>query len=165
MPAHSLSPLHSLKPGKSASQQEAAFDMTPMIDMVFLLIVFFMCVTEMAKLENENLVLPRAKEGVQESKPGPRQVINVTYRPTIQGTRQVSQIIVQGQAYSHLDDLERFLKGRAHSTLSADGKIRLQVRIRADGRAPYQRIQQVMTACMKAGIKKLSFGTTPPDVH
>lgn len=165
MSASSLSPLNSMKPHKSASQQEAAFDMTPMIDVVFLLIIFFMCVTEMAKLENENLLLPRASEGVKDSRPGPRQVINVTYRPYLQGAHKTSQIIVKGKPYPHLKDLEGYLKGQAHLTKSTDGKVLLQVRIRADGRAPYQRIQQVMTACMKAGIKKISFGTTTPDTH
>ena len=38
--------------------KEAKMDMTPMIDVVFLLIIFFMVVTELVRLEIEPVTLP-----------------------------------------------------------------------------------------------------------
>ena len=54
-------------------------DMTPMIDVVFLLIIFFMVVTELSLSENADLTLPVAEmANVEEPQPGSRTLkINV----------------------------------------------------------------------------------------
>ena len=45
---------------KKAEMKDVQLQMTSMIDVVFLLLIFFMCVTEMNKLEAESLTLPIA---------------------------------------------------------------------------------------------------------
>jgi len=51
-------------------------DMTPMIDIVFLLIIFFMTVTQVSKLNKEQLELPKLK-GTEDQKPSVL-TVNVT---------------------------------------------------------------------------------------
>lgn len=63
------------RPGK-ASQSNAAIDLTPMIDVTFLLVIFFLCVTEMGRMELEQLCLPQARSALEEG-PSP------TNRPVV----------------------------------------------------------------------------------
>mgnify|MGYP000403866671 CR=1 FL=1 len=61
-------------------QKGVEMDMTPMIDIVFLLIVFFMVVTELA-VQQAVVILPVASESkVEEPQPGSRiLVVNVSF--------------------------------------------------------------------------------------
>jgi biopolymer transport protein ExbD len=137
-------------------------DLTPMIDCVFLLIIFFMCVTEMARVEFEQLTLPKANKAVEDvDVPKDRQVINVTYS-IVNNSEVVSNIIIRKVNYNDQDKLVAFLKTRAEKSGRNDkGVSKLQVKIRADGRVAYQQVQRVMVACMKAGISQISFGAEP----
>ena len=47
-------------PGKELKDAEAEMNMTPMIDVVFLLIIFFMLVSEISNLNMEDIQVPRA---------------------------------------------------------------------------------------------------------
>jgi biopolymer transport protein ExbD len=148
-------------------KEGAELDMTPMIDVVFLLIIFFMVVTEMSKRENEAVNLPRATQTIEDvNAPKSRIVVNVTYTaPTEINPRVVSNIIINGDKYNDQDGLIGYLKGRAaQAGKSADGiASELAVKIRADGHCEYQKVQRVMVACMKAGIAKVAFGAAPKD--
>lgn len=146
---------------KKREDVNAPMDMTPMIDCVFLLIIFFMCVTEMAQIEVEQLTLPKANMAVEDEKvPKDRQVINVTY--SIVGDEVLSNIIIRKVPYNNQDELVRFLKSRAEEAgRNEKGVSRLTVKIRADGKVAYQQVQRVMVACMKAGISNISFGAEP----
>jgi biopolymer transport protein ExbD len=130
---------------------ETKLKMTSMIDIVFLLIIFFMCVTEMSKLEAEAVTLPEAKKARDDSDPPKdRVVINVmrdgTYR-------------VMRTTYSK-SDLRNFLIKEAIRTRGQDGLSTLAVKIRADADAAYKYVQRIMMFCMdpKARIWKISFG-------
>jgi len=137
-------------------------DLTPMIDCTFLLLIFFMCVTEMAKVEFEQLTLPKALKAIEDKEvPKDRQVINVTYS-IVNNSEVVSNIIVRKVTYNEPDKLVAFLKTRAEKAgRDEKGVSRLSVKIRADGRVAYQQVQRVMVACMKAGISRISFGAEP----
>ncbi|HED65639.1 MAG TPA: biopolymer transporter ExbD, partial [Planctomycetes bacterium] len=52
---------------------EMEMNMTPMIDVVFLLIIFFMIITDLTQADLEQLQLPEAKSAV-EDKPDPKVV-------------------------------------------------------------------------------------------
>ena len=141
---------------------DAPMDLTPMIDCVFLLIIFFMCVTEMARNEVEQLTLPKANKAVKDDKaPKDRQIINVTY--TIVNNKEiVSNIIIRKVNFNNQDELVAFLKNKAERAgRNEKGVSKLTVKIRADGRVAYQQVQRVMVACMKAGISRISFGAEP----
>lgn len=140
----------------------AVTDLTPMIDCTFLLIIFFMCVTEMARVELEQLTLPKANKAINDvDVPKDRQVINVTYS-VVNNQEIVSNIIIRKVTYNEGEKLVAFLKTCAEKAGRDDkGVSRLSVKIRADGRVEYQHVQRVMVACMKAGISRISFGAEP----
>jgi biopolymer transport protein ExbD len=64
---------------KTDDEQEMEMNMTPMIDVVFLLIIFFMVITDLTQQDLEELKLPTA-ENAQPDKPKPdefRPVVNI----------------------------------------------------------------------------------------
>ncbi len=63
---------------RSAQPEPIAANLTPMIDVTFLLIIFFVVVSQIVEVENADLDLPRPAEAASEL-PGdqPRVVINV----------------------------------------------------------------------------------------
>ena len=66
---------------KHDPETEMEMNMTPMIDVVFLLIIFFMIITDMTQQDLEELVLPMA-QFAREDKPDPdeyRPIINIQY--------------------------------------------------------------------------------------
>lgn len=148
--------------GKASYELTSTFDLTPMIDCVFLLIIFFMCVTEMAKTEFEQLTLPKANKSIDDKEvPKDRQVINVTYS-IVNNNEVMSNIIIRKVLYNKPEELVAFLKTKAEKAgRDEKGVSRISVKIRADGRVAYQQVQRVMVSCMKAGISRISFGAEP----
>ncbi len=131
---------------------KVALRMTPMIDIVFLLIIFFMCVAEMTKLEVESITLPEASQARTQSGCGPRLTVNVMRS----GVYRVS-----GKTYS-ADDLKLLVQRHAiREGLGPDGNSTLPVRIRADANVPYKYVQRVMMDCQAAKVWQLSFGVSP----
>jgi biopolymer transport protein ExbD len=133
-----------------ARTEKIPLKMTPMIDIVFLLIIFFMCVTEMSKLEIESLTLPEAMMSHPEG-PGNRLTVNVMD----DGSYKVSGRLYRPRA------LERLIAARALREVDVDGRSELAVRIRADAGVPYKYVQRVMMGCRKAKVWQLSFGVAP----
>ena len=134
---------------------EARIQMTSMIDIVFLLIIFFMCVTEMSKLEVEAVTLPEAIKARDDTDPPKdRIIVNVmkdgTYR-------------MKGTTYSKAK-LQEFLITHATRMTGPDKLSTLSVKIRSDADTPYKHVQQVLVSCMKAKIWKLSFGVAQKHV-
>jgi len=139
---------------------EAKLQMTSMIDVVFLLIIFFMLVTEMSKMEAESLSLPTATKGIDDKDPPKnRVVINI---------KSKGNIVVQRREYS-----PRGLRSLLHEVSvrhrDADGLSTVPVKIRADANVQYKYVQQVMVQCMREYIWRLSFGCMPhkqmADIH
>lgn len=140
----------------SKALPEGKLQMTSMIDVVFLLIIFFMCVTEMSKQEIESLVLPQAMKGRDDSKPSSatdRMIVNImkdgTYR-------------VMYQTYAK-EELKNLLIRRAVARQDSEGLSTLAVKIRCDAYCPYKYAQQVMMLCMDAKIWQVSFGVAPKN--
>ena len=131
---------------------EAKLQMTSMIDVVFLLIIFFMLVTEMSKMEAEALSLPTATEGIDDKDPPKnRIVINI---------KEEGTIVVSRRTYSPrgLRSLLHEVSVRHRDTL---GLSTVPVKIRADAQVQYKYVQRVMVQCMREYIWKLSFGCMP----
>jgi biopolymer transport protein ExbD len=140
------------KKRKAKEPPELKLQMTSMIDVVFLLIIFFMLVTEMSKMEAEALSLPTATKGVDDKNPPKnRVVINIKKQGTIVVTRR---------EYS-----PRGLRGFLHDVSvrhrDTDGLSTIPVKVRADANVQYKYVQQVMVQCMREYIWKLSFGCMP----
>ena len=120
------------------------FNMTPMIDVVFLLIIFFLVSSHLAKQEAQlELPLPEAATGEQPVMDGaPRLTVNVLGDGTL---------TLAGRRVG-VEDLSK----RLAEQLDREGKD-LEVRIRSDRNAPYSAVEPIMLACVRAGIWNVTF--------
>ena len=59
---------------KHDAETEMEMNMTPMIDVVFLLIIFFMIITDLTQQDLEELKLPVARAGASKDEPDPKVV-------------------------------------------------------------------------------------------
>ncbi len=144
---------------------DVQLDMTPMIDCVFLLIIFFMLVSEISKNEFEQVTLPKATKAIDDVKvDSKRIVVNITYSPDFQSNKVHTDIVIKKQKYTDQEKLVTYLKMKADQDKPEGAKAsNMSVKIRADQRCEYQKVQRVMVACMKAGISKISIGAEPKN--
>jgi biopolymer transport protein ExbD len=120
------------------------FNMTPMIDVVFLLIIFFLVSSHLAKQESRVPVeLPEAVQG-QESldDESPRMVVTV---------KDTGEILAFGQVVSP-QTLSKQIDDFRHKH---DEQV--EVRIRGDRRVSYRVVKPILLACAKAGVWKVTF--------
>ena len=154
---------------KHDAETDMEMNMTPMIDVVFLLIIFFMIITDLTQQELEDLVLPVAEEAV-EDKPNPdekRPIVNI---------KQDGEIIVRRESiYSPEQDdyteLEAYLSDMAQ-LMDKDTPEGLNVEvpdepvlIRADENTPFKMVQKIMEICGKKGIQiwKVELAAAQPE--
>ena len=146
------------------SNQSVEANMTPMIDCVFLLLIFFMIVSEMSSLDMESLALPYADQAhpPEEESPERRIVINVQKDDAKKGF-----VRVQGRNYdkdklAELVRKEAIKSGREHDPQFPKIKIyKLRILIRCDREAKYETIQWVFDACSKNGVYKTILAASP----
>lgn len=122
-----------------------SFNITPLIDIVFLLVIFFLIASHVARSESqEPVALPTAtqKQDDVESLPD-RLVVTITAD---------HRLHVAGQVVK-LKDIEAVLSRRGSST-QAD---QFEVRIRGDKRVPYRIVEPIMLACARAGITRVGY--------
>ena len=111
--------------------------MTPMIDVVFLLIIFFLVSSHLARQETQlELDLPEASSGEQ---------VEVSTAPEfgefMLAGRQVTAEQLQQQLYNRI---------------RKDGR-ELEVRIRSDRNIAFAKVRPIMLACAKVGIWNVTF--------
>ncbi len=117
--------------------------MTPMIDVVFLLIIFFLVSSHLAKQENSvELDLPQASSGLDDSAARETLTVNVL----AQGDWQIA-----GQLVDETTVPLRFRR----RMMSTDEPI--QLRIRTDRSVPYKRIEPLLRMAATAGIGDIVF--------
>ena len=120
-------------------------NMTPMIDVVFLLIIFFLVSSHLAKQESQiELNLPVAQSGDDDI---PRDVPRITVNVKPDG-----QLLVRG-AVVERDQLPDLLK----SARQAEPNTPIEVRIRGSRKAPYSSVEPIMLACTEAGIWDITY--------
>jgi len=122
----------------------AGFNMTPLIDVVFLLIIFFLVSSHLARQESQiELRLPEAARGQEDlDVTTPRVTVNV------QGD---GQTLLAGEAIGPAE-LQRRL-GNERSALGPD----MEVRIRSDRAVPYRIVEPILLACARSGIWRVTF--------
>ena len=118
--------------------------MAPMIDMVFLLLVFFMCVSTLAQADKRTpLKLPGSHESVVPGDLSSRGIISVDEQGTIFiSAREVS-----------LDDMRNNIR----DAIAVDPA--LKIHLRADRLTPYGRIKKILEACAEAGAYEIIYAT------
>lgn len=122
---------------------EEDFQMAPMIDMVFLLLVFFMCVSTMAQAERKEVELPHSKESAVAEDLSGRGVVTVDAD---------GQAYVAAKAVSHAE-----LKELLRAAAEADATFRVQ--IRADRDTPFSHLRPVLKVCAEAGAHEVIYAT------
>ncbi len=139
---------------KKLEPKDVWLQMTSMIDIVFLLNVFFMLVSDMTKAQVEALTLPIAYKATNDDRPPKNRII-----VNVMGNGDIK---VNAEKYSK-DKLERLLATEAVKYPDPEGLSTLSVKIRADANTQYKYVQEVMMACMKAKVWRVSFGVSPKD--
>ena len=123
---------------------EVGFNMTPMIDVVFLLIIFFLVSSHLAKQEAQmELPLPVADSGEEPDNEARRLTLNVTAD---------GLMLLAGRP------LDRdALKQRLTQARDEHGED-VEIRIRGDRNVPYSAVSPIMLSCARTGIWKVTFG-------
>ncbi len=127
------------------------FNMTPMIDVVFLLIIFFLVSSHLARQEVEmELDLPAAQTGRHTDPADATRRIVVNVLPE-------GDLVVAGRSLDH-DTLSEMI---AYEGRRGRGPAEpLEVRIRSDRHAPYRIVEPIMRACARAGVWRVTFAVT-----
>lgn len=146
------------------SKQTVEVDMTPMIDCVFLLLIFFMIVSEMSSLDMESLALPFADQA-QPSPKGQvikRIVINIQSEDARKGFVRVQGRNYNKEKLSELIRKEAIRSGEEHDPKFSKIRIyKLRVLIRCDRKAKYETVQWVFDACSRNGVYKTTIAASP----
>jgi len=130
------------------SRGSPGFNMTPMIDVVFLLIIFFLVSSHLARQEVQlELDLPAADSGQRPEEDETRRVIvNVLPQEHPDGRIMVGGRLIRDNELTELIDYE-----------SRQTAGQLEVRIRTDRTVPYHVVEPLMLACARAGVWKVTF--------
>ena len=127
--------------------------MTPMIDVVFLLIIFFLVSSHLAKQESQvELKLPVAESGDEDTRQDiPRVTVNV---------KPDGSIWVQGRSVAK-NELTPLFK----AALAVDKNQSIEVRIRGSRLASWSSVEPIMLACTTAGIWNVTYAVYRDDVQ
>ncbi len=123
-------------------------DITPMIDVVFLLLIFFITVSQISKAQNDPVQLPKLS-GTADQQPTTL-TINI---------REGGELVVDGTVFT-----ESALVGVIIRSLAAvdDDPTRVRVVIRADQRALSGAVNRVVTALGRMDITRIRMAVQVP---
>lgn len=128
-----------------ASRRSLGFNMTPMIDVVFLLIIFFLVSSHLARQETQlDLPLPVADSGEQPPETAPPRI---TFNILRDGT-----VLLAGRSVAR-DQLRERLAAAV-----AEAGEDVEIRIRSDRDVAYDRVEPLLMACARSGIWNVTFG-------
>ena len=130
-------------------------NMTPMIDVVFLLIIFFLVSSHLAKQEVQaELALPTAETGKDRQQ-------TTTARVTINVVPEGGEYTVKlGALPVRPTELAERL---GHELAAHDSD--LEIRVRADQTTPYRVIEPILLTCARQGIWNVKFAVVRRDVR
>jgi biopolymer transport protein ExbD len=129
---------------KTVKRPEETFQMAPMIDMVFLLLVFFMCVSVLAQADKTiELALPESSESQVADSFSNRGKISLDGE---------GKIFISAQNLT-LEEMQNKIKEAIKMNPE------LKVQIRADKETHYDKIKEVLKACAEVGAYEVIFST------
>lgn len=133
----------------AARQSALRVNMTPMIDVVFLLIIFFLVSSHLAKQDQRTPIdLPQAISGQPER--DQRHVLTILVLAEEGGLQMGGRTVAE-------DSLTELIRER----VLAVGEP-VQVRIRADRQVPYRRVAPILKASLQAGCGDVVFAVHVP---
>jgi len=127
--------------------EEPEFQMAPMIDMVFLLLVFFMCASQMSQRQNIPLAIPTASKAVVPQERPNRWVVNIT----------ADGDVYSGEEAVDTGDLANMVKERLAQVPA------LKIYLRADALCPHKHVKKVMNKLAEVGCDDFIFGVYIPS--
>lgn len=125
-------------------------NIAPLIDVVFLLIIFFMLVSQFTRIEVEPLSLPHARHLDRSATPVLIKMIVNVYAN--------GRVVVAGVEHT-ADSLGQLLQ--TESKKHAGGEV--SVLIRSDRQAPWQKVSKIMEACHNRGVSRVRVATVPTE--
>ena len=126
------------------SKKLPGINMTPMIDVVFQMIIFFICTSELEKLDvDKSVTLHEAPHGQQVEDQDP-----LTVTVTV---REDGKIAISGFELSPAQ-----FRGVMATSVARHGSA-IPVVIRGDTNVPHRHIRGVMDACKDVGLWRVSF--------
>ncbi len=131
-----------MKLSRSRQHHSLAFNMTPMIDIVFLLIIFFMTVSQVTRTVDHPVELPRVIEGASESK-----TATVTINLNEKGS-----VIVAGKVLSQ-QEVVSALQAQLEKMDNDPDRIRIQ--IRCDRNCLSKFVNKLVNRLSSMGFKKV----------
>ncbi len=131
---------------KKLHLSDIEINIAPLIDVIFLLIIFFMVISQFTQIEIEALDLPEAHQGDLATDPMDRQiVINVQ----IDGG-----IIIAGANYT-VDSFRQLLQAKLKKYKAAE----ISVLIRSDRQTPWGTISEIMALCASQAVMQVRVAT------
>ncbi len=144
------------------------FNMTPLIDVTFLLIIFFMVISNFISEESVQMIVPELDQSkVRELEQMSRIVVNIAPRPYARNDRSVNHLSWTGEpdyvkvgsrlfSMNELDAVTAMLvEAVAAAPKDEAGGSQLEVLLRADSALYFDSVQPVMAAISRAGISKV----------
>jgi len=141
-------------------------DLTSMIDVCFLLIAFFIMVTEVSKAEVIEIYLPDASYAIEDKTPPPdRLIVNIDTRGSMHiRSQEYAEVATDEDARKKLAiDLQGYSEDAG---IDPDTKTsNMTVLVRADGHVPYQYVQVIMMmlADPKVNVQKINYSAKNPN--
>jgi len=134
---------------------ETKAQMTPLIDVVFLLIIFFMTVSEFSRLQTEDMILPESDQG--------RPAENVsTGRITVNihssADPESPVLVVEKRGMN----LKQF-RGLLDEARTEKGAEKVQVYVRAHRDTDFRAVKRVMATMARAGILRVTFAVADQE--
>ena len=131
-----------MKLSRSRPRHTLVFNMTPMIDIVFLLIIFFMTVSQITRTVDHPVELPQVLEGASESR---------TATVTI-NLNEKGEVIVAGKKLSQ-QEVSTALQKQLEKMDNDPDRIRIQVR--CDRRCVSKFVNQLVNRLSSMGFRKV----------
>ena len=128
-----------MKLTKTKRDHSVTFNITPMIDIVFLLIIFFMTVSQITRVIDQPMPLPVVSDGATVEPPA-----SVTINLNKNG-----QIIVGSRKYS-LDKTIQILRDKLNQL--DDDSSQLKIELRCDKRCPSEHVNRIIEELSGLGI-------------
>jgi len=134
---------------------------TPLIDVVFLLIIFFMVVSEFSRLQSEEMMLPESERGMEIDKMAPGRVtVNILGNAD---TDPAKTMVVVESRWMGLKEFRDKILGREVATRG--GPQGVMVFIRADRDTDFQAIKNVMKEMARVGILRVNFAVSDAEAE